>query len=859
MGPPGPVGPQGIPGVPGPPSHAVLLGKVRSAFRKLRPNVRMVAVVVVLLLLGLFAAKAHSQQQNFGQTGGLAFVASLPATCTPGVTASVELSVPAYTINYCSATNTWTALGAGGSSAWASLTAGTNTGNAFLIGNGSSLGATGTGTLTATTMPYSGLTSFPAGCTNQAVTAISLSLTCATITSAYTSGTFPATAHNLLSATHGDTVAASPVRGDLLIANLTPAWTKLALGGANLYPKSNGTDLVYSTLAASGVGTPTACSNQFVTSITLSADAAPTSTCTTDTLASAQHANQGTTTTVLHGNAAGNPAFGSVVLSTDVSGQLPIGSVGSSGLSGTSPVTISAAGAIGCATCNTSNATVSSIATTGPITGGTITTTGTIACATCVTSSGGGAESATAPITISAAGLIACATCTTSAAAQTTNAVVIGQGLQVEATIGVDNTTTHALFATAGAPAFRAVVAGDLPNIPLNQVISPTGAISTFADGNNPLIFNCALTSGTTCLTTGETTAATTAGAVEDQITTLATSTAIPLQITQGAGVNATNAPLAVNVAGGTGGANAGVTSPGWKGAGITFTCGNGSNAGATSGTGGAGGDCTIQSGNGGTAAVGSTTGKAGDILLKLGTPGATGTAGQNGTVQVVGSTAGFNYFTQGTTNTTANTDVPATSIIEQAPTAVTAYTMTKPGAAPVIASYKQTDGCAAASCTESFHPVPKLLTVASDFTDSTSTTLGLITGLSTTMPVSQAVVVSFHCALLFDQATAVVSDSFGVGVTGTAPTSLNASGTAFTAAAVEATGTLVGLATTTPTAVVTFTPSVITTVWKAELDGTIEQPSNATPGVFGVYASTTTGTDNLIVKRGSYCSVIYQ
>lgn len=34
--------------------------------------------------------------------------------------------------------------------------------------------------------------------------------------------------HNLLSATHTDTVAASPVLGDLLIGNSTPAWTKLA-------------------------------------------------------------------------------------------------------------------------------------------------------------------------------------------------------------------------------------------------------------------------------------------------------------------------------------------------------------------------------------------------------------------------------------------------------------------------------------------------------------------------------------------------------------------------------------------------------------------------------------------------------
>lgn len=41
-------------------------------------------------------------------------------------------------------------------------------------------------------------------------------------------------------------------------------------------------------------------------------------------LASSDFANQGTTTTVLHGNAAGNPSFGSVSLTTDVSGNLPV-------------------------------------------------------------------------------------------------------------------------------------------------------------------------------------------------------------------------------------------------------------------------------------------------------------------------------------------------------------------------------------------------------------------------------------------------------------------------------------------------------------------------------------------------------
>lgn len=55
--------------------------------------------------------------------------------------------------------------------------------------------------------------------------------------------------------------------------------------------------------------TTTSCTNQFITAIS----ATGVGTCTTDTLASAQHANQGTTTTLLHGNAAGNPAFGAVV------------------------------------------------------------------------------------------------------------------------------------------------------------------------------------------------------------------------------------------------------------------------------------------------------------------------------------------------------------------------------------------------------------------------------------------------------------------------------------------------------------------------------------------------------------------
>ncbi len=45
---------------------------------------------------------------------------------------------------------------------------------------------------------------------------------------------------------------------------------------------------------------------------------------TTATLAGAQFANQGTTTTLLHGNAAGNPSFAAVSLTADVTGNLPV-------------------------------------------------------------------------------------------------------------------------------------------------------------------------------------------------------------------------------------------------------------------------------------------------------------------------------------------------------------------------------------------------------------------------------------------------------------------------------------------------------------------------------------------------------
>lgn len=59
-------------------------------------------------------------------------------------------------------------------------------------------------------------------------------------------GSSSVNAHNLLSSLHSDTVAASVVRGDLLVGNSTPKWVRLARGTANQVLTSDGTDLTWS-------------------------------------------------------------------------------------------------------------------------------------------------------------------------------------------------------------------------------------------------------------------------------------------------------------------------------------------------------------------------------------------------------------------------------------------------------------------------------------------------------------------------------------------------------------------------------------------------------------------------------------
>lgn len=66
----------------------------------------------------------------------------------------------------------------------------------------------------------------------------------------------PPQPHPILSDTHPDTVAGTVVRGDLVIGNATPAWTRLPLGGGKVHLISSGLEPVWSALDISDDTTP---------------------------------------------------------------------------------------------------------------------------------------------------------------------------------------------------------------------------------------------------------------------------------------------------------------------------------------------------------------------------------------------------------------------------------------------------------------------------------------------------------------------------------------------------------------------------------------------------------------------------
>lgn len=159
-----------------------------------------------------------------------------------------------------------------------------------------------------------------------------------------------------------------------------------------------------------------------------------------------------------------NPSTSTTPVSTTTSSGLWLGSVGgakylrarfSTASSGTVVVTLQASPAGSARNSGGGggggSGTVTEVDTTNPLSGGPLTT----------------------------SGALSCPTCTTNAASLTSNAVVIGGGSQAAATISGDSTTTHALFATAGAPAFRALLGSDVPT--LNQNTTGSAAKWTTA------------------------------------------------------------------------------------------------------------------------------------------------------------------------------------------------------------------------------------------------------------------------------------------------------------------------------------------------------------------------------------------
>lgn len=83
------------------------------------------------------------------------------------------------------------------------------------------------------------------------------------------------TAHNVLSATHGDTLADSVHRGDLFTGNSTPKWSRLAIGTSGKFLKSDGNDPSWQSIVVGDVGSGAAMTRVSDTNVTLTLGGTP--------------------------------------------------------------------------------------------------------------------------------------------------------------------------------------------------------------------------------------------------------------------------------------------------------------------------------------------------------------------------------------------------------------------------------------------------------------------------------------------------------------------------------------------------------------------------------------------------------
>lgn len=145
---------------------------------------------------------------------------------------------------------------------------------------------------------------------------------------------------------------------------------------------------------------------------------------------------------------------------------------------------------------------------------------------------------------------------------------------------------------------------------------------------------------------------------------------------------------------------------------------------------------------------------------------------------------------------------------------------------------------------------------VSSDFTSAANTTLQTITGLTLPLP-KPAGNYAFHCSLTYSQATAATSMQFGIQSATIAPTQINAKARVDTSAAAVASGVLNGLVNKLATAIITFTPSAAVTIFGADIDGMIENPTAGSGNAVNIMVQTSNSSDLPTVKRGSYCSLL--
>lgn len=553
--------------------------------------------------------------------------------------------------------------------------------------------------------------------------------------------------------------------------------------------------------------------------------------------------------------------------------------------------------------------TVTSVATTAPITGGTINTTGTIACATCATITNGGALTATSPITLSAAGVIACATCG-----------VTGTGLQQFASttslqlLGVmsDETGTGALaFATS--PTLVTPILGVATATSINKVALTAPATSstlTIADGKTLTASNTLTLTGTdgssVVFGTGGTVAYTAnnlsvfasttslqlAGVISNEtgsgllvfgtspalttpsVTTIndananpfiastATASAVDSIIITNA-ATANPATVSISATGTDANINLNLVS---KGTG-TVQC-NGASCGAGGGVTSVSGTTNQIASTGGTTPVLSITnpftfpGKATFVAsatgassfnIPSGTAPTTPAAGDCwlasnvlNCVAQIGVSTGYLYYDTGGVN--ARTDDTTGTI--------TPYTVHHPVAAPTIISLENTDSCAGSPpiCTETWVPNQQVLRVNADFTTAANTNFQTPTGMTITLPASTALNMAYDCHWSYSQVVAA-ADSFGIQSATIAPTSIMGTATMGTSATAGTSGTLLALTTTTATAIVSATPTAATNLI-LDMHGMVENPSNVSTNVINFMVKQGTAADVIVVKRGSWCKV---